>query len=546
MIRTTNLTTPLLNSERASYGSSSSDEGNRASLNGSTNRYTRVLECIVYNSQVTESALHKSIKATSWGLAFVVGMVGNLTFVNLAGEPACLEYGNGTAVPTFNQTDPEGSCLSYNEPYRWTLVVSNAASFGILTTWALLKLVNQVVVVRSAEEKRLSKPEINKCLRIVAKTGAVFLGVVSQIPFAFMAYKYNDNSIPFGVAIVASNFGYPAYSLDLTFQAALRKRNFSPFEKNLYEVKANLLACFQRKKESFLGMSREEKLRFADAIEAIETSEDSDANKLASYLRLFLESDLSNTQIQNSFSIKAGIFASITIGLFLSAMTLSHNWMGGYQGAAEITNLLSPEDNEKYGEAIRQSAAAFVTACSSYLTVKLISGSVTSIFGASTQIVKRKFIPPLSFQLMPTTTTVLKTIALGLAGTCWGAAVQFSRDYFLGNSSKLIEIGSSLANAVLVSTAMQTTSDEAVALYARKYGTNDDKRIIKVVDGIDNIVSKLNETSMRNFAKGLHSMINLLGDRWANDLGITTAALNEYLIHNEDNSSRELSTYASE
>ncbi|NNM43526.1 MAG: hypothetical protein HKM07_04220 [Chlamydiae bacterium] len=483
-------------------GSNRSIQSTESSRNSALNRY--IIDDIIDCSPVLETKCHKITRIGLLSIAIIVGMIGNLTFIPISGGPA--ENDDGT----------------FNEPYRWTLITSNTIGFGILTTWILLKLVNESMKPRSHAEQEISKPTISKCTSVMTKTAAITCGLASQIPLAFMAYAYNDNSIPYAVVVVASNASYPIYSLDLSFKSALQKRNFTDFEKKLHFMKLELIKNLYQKKDEFLSMTLDQKESFVEKVKEIQGKKD-DREKLQVFFNLLFANNAPILSNDAPLLIKGGRVVSKAAGLFLSSMVLSHYWMGGYEGTKVITD----------AEAATQSVAAFVTGCNAYLTIETVINSVVSMFDTSVEVGSRKYRLPFSVQLMPKTATISKMLGLGIAATCWGATVQFSRDYFDGSFEPVVEYGASIANASIIHYAMQATIDEAITTYAAHYGKGREQDFAKIVTGIDNVINKINESSMQNFAAGLKSWLELF-DAPPFACNITVENLNGYLCEKED------------
>lgn len=461
---------------------------------------SRVVINHIQRVETPESTHHKAIRVASQAAYSAISIVGTLTFAKAAGLPA-----------------------GDNNAYKAVLIASNTLAFSALGTSISLTLVNEAMEPKSKAERNLEKSDLGLCAKATGAAISVILGLGAVVPNAYIAYVYNDNKIVYPIIVMLAYSNFPIYSVYLSTQEIFKKRDYSPFEKKLDESKNILLALLSNRKASLLSSNREEQLKIANLLcESITSSDLDETTKLRSHLQILL--DFQNTPAPKESKTATLIqkIATTGSGLFLSAALLSHYWMAGYKATGLITE----------HEISKQSTAAFVTACSTQLTVKLLTGASNRIWNIGKNLIQGKIETPLSVQLFPKFSITSKIVAAATTALCYGATAQFNRDnfgYLPYALEKTLEIGSCIGNALIVHGAMDGIIDGVVPNYAKRFGNEEEQKIAFLFDDLDKLGDAIRKANIQNFGLGLHNWIQLLGDEFGSLFPITKEELNAYV-----------------
>lgn len=112
-----------------------------------------------------------------------------------------------------------------NLAYAIALAYGNAASYEGLIVWSLFNMIEEYVGPRGTEEHALRESKM-VWTRSTILASSVVVGVLSQTPFAYMGYVYNNGSLKLLMPLMtlASDSWFPIYSTHLGLRKLVEDR----------------------------------------------------------------------------------------------------------------------------------------------------------------------------------------------------------------------------------------------------------------------------------------------------------------------------------
>ena len=115
----------------------------------------------------------------------------------------------------------------------------------------------------SQEERFLLESRLGPCLKKTLFITSVLLGMGTQIPFAFIAYKYNDPSpvnpdglvLPIFVVLVDS--WVSTYSAYMGMRSLRERQSLTDYEKGLVQIRSEMQSLIDTNRELLALIDRE-------------------------------------------------------------------------------------------------------------------------------------------------------------------------------------------------------------------------------------------------------------------------------------------------
>lgn len=400
-------------------------------------------------------------------------------------------WGETTGIAIFGK--PAGN----NVPLKICLIASGVGGFGTLTSWLLIKILNEVMHCNSPEEKKIKEGQISQLARVSSLGISTIMGFGSLVPTAYLVYHYNNKSIGDAILVMLANVSLPIRSMQLAIDQGFKRKCCSNIiEERLLEAKNKMsiyLDCFLK---DFLKMNKSNQLTLiATVYETISEFVDKHG-KAKAYMGKIYEKDFS-LELAPVMSTKDALIlhcrkiAVITILPFAFAL-LSHYWVGGKKGFEEFS------DNQ-IGSF---SFAAFTVICNIYIIFNLLGNLTISTYNTTVDIVQGRFVRSLATQLRPTTAIVGKVAATALAAFGWGSTVQVTNDFFSpGSFADFIKYASSIAKCALMLEAMFSAIEEIIPVYERNSCNTEEKQIAEFYHRIQKLQELFDNCSAEEFAK---------------------------------------------
>ena len=376
-----------------------------------------------------------------------------------------------------------------NPIYGTLLAGSSALSYGAIISWCLLNVIDDLLSPQLEEEKSIKKNTFSGYKHTIFKVGLVFLGVISQIPMAYMTYYYNG-IILFPIAVLLIDSGFPIYSLNLTFEKILKRiKKRSPLERRAESVRKDFVSALK------LINSTIEMAVLKNRLKVINDIKNQNKN-----INDFLESLFDNFHynlIKKNKQSKIELtrkWSSRIIGgaLILSQLTLTAVL------AFHAAQLIFKSDSISY------LTAAGVFSINSILDMKLTIKGVENLIKGGTNFIYCKRKETLSSFYYPKT-RLLMQVAAGLICTLsFGGPAKVSQDFFSGQMRYIMQVGTASGTIMLSFAATLILIDKVIEKYMLLKGPDEMKAITSKMKQIRKIIELVEKSSIEEFVKFFH------------------------------------------
>ncbi len=461
-----------------------------------SNFVTYIHDRVIEGIPSAESRAHKVAKRTLQSCAALGGFLARLTVVKVI-----LKYAGD------------------NRAYGIVLVYGNTVSYGSLISWCLLKVVNSEMASISKEEKCLIESKLSSCQQGLLKTALVAIGMVAQVPSAYIAYIYNDKNVLFPIALLSIDSAYPIYSLFLTTEEILKHRRFSAFERKIYSLKQEVIQCIQHHcsviihSEETIGMTYLEELRNIGHLENLPKE------NVKNYFEFLLCSHFLPSSQPDSILISGGRFMAKGAGLLLACSQLYFVYTLGYSASRELTDDI----------ALRYTAAGIITACNAYLGAKVLVNSCIKTYDYVVNVLRGREKKTVASILAPKLRTCLQLVGLATISLSYAGPLQVSEDYFEGNMRTYMKITSVLEIMIISTYAIRELVDDMIKYKLSKSGSPYAKRLIELDRQMQHLITLIERSPFVEFIKLLDVLPTNLLNLWLNKLQLTSEQLQEYV-----------------
>ncbi len=408
----------------------------------------------------------------------------------------------------------------------YSLVVGNTASFSALNSWALLKMINTESNFIKTKNQELNK-NCSKCKNWSLKAICVILGVTSQIPLAYLAYTYNDQKWGYAVLTLASDSGFPSYSLFLTFDALQKKRNMTPFEKKLQATREFLVNRIQDNLKKLLELPFEQRQSIVLELNDIHERADlTPINKCYIYFARLFYPLVEEEQIVESSLKTAGRWIAKGFGGLLTVSRLGIISITSYKAIELFTDSM----------VACGVSSALITGCNTYLTYDVLVKVSGNSYDKIVDLFHGKISPSLSSILYPKISFGLKTVGVLIAGWSWGPSYKASYDYAPEGVKTLAGVTVSVGAAILVINALIDLTSDLIEFYAEKRGESEKKELAELMQRIHQLTLLFQRISLIDFTKFLLTLPAEIFTECALQGNFSTQELIDYLSLKEDDS----------
>ncbi len=418
-----------------------------------------------------------------------------------------------------------------NEAYGVALAYGNTASFAALISWALLNIIDDQMRPLSKEEAALLMQNMSGYKRGGILSASIVMGLISQTPFAYLAYVYNGKRVEMPVLMMLSDSWFPTYSTQLSINAALSQRSFSTFEKELSTIRYALIGLLE---ENRALLDKPEGRM--DYVRALRAFKDNDAqDRPQAYMMHILEgrvATLSKEQLccEGPKCVKPGDGLAWILG---SAAFLSNMGAIGYISYIGWHQIYAEPGFDGTFAALAVGANLYVNGMS-------VPKTAVRLYNLAKSLLLCRYEPTLSDQLAPKLSFALKALGLATAALSYGPSVQISEDYFHGNSTQYgeysneglatyMEIANSCATVLLTSTAILDIVDQIIELSLTKLGSEEAKQLVELNENMRRFSYLLAKSPLLEFAFFLKAAPPELFKKLVQDTQVSTDALSSYL-----------------
>lgn len=396
------------------------------------------------------------------------------------------------------------------------LAFCNSFSDAALITWSMFGMINEGMAPKTPEEQKLLEAHLSKKTSRSLRVLAIVTAVISQGPFAYLAYVYNNNNPLMPVIIFAVDSWVPARSLTLSFTDILERKSCTIFEKQLQQMRANTLGLVQRNQFEFIS-NPDCRERYLDALRELQESEEA-VEYSKEYMGKVLKYNFQPHPPEHMVSKVSRIAAGILGGIF----TASDLGMLGYLSYKGMDLLLSNPIVCGIAASVTVLANAYLYGTSITQTAISLSDSIVSFFA-------RAYQPSLSEQLAPKLTYTLEAICTLIAGFSVGPAIQMSRDFLSDSLSIFEQVTLSSAVVLLVSTALFALIKEITELYVIKWGSPEEKQLMQLYLDMNKLCQIIETSPLLELAKFFNALPEEVFAQIRDAALTTRTALAEYI-----------------
>ena len=415
-----------------------------------------------------------------------------------------------------------------NKIYGGFLAYGACASFGYLVSYSLLEIVDTQMLPLTREEKILTESRMSSTLKKTFFVGATALGVVTQIPFAFIAHKYNDPSTlnPHGllmpIMVIAIDSWVSTYSGYMGLKTLREQRSLDAYERDLLKVRGKMYALIEANRQLLALAGQETRLDFVRSYNRIKIIDESPDRVTALYT-LFTDRIIDQTlepspcarRIDNTVKAYGYLCAFCNIG------TLGYiSWVG----TDKLANSLG----------LDITITALYVGTALYLNTTAIPQTAVTLFNLFKSLFTCSYQPTLSDQLTPKLSFTLKALGLATAALSYGIAIELSKDYYKSQEGLevFMEITLTSATTFLVSMAILSITDQLLETKIEHFGSEEEKGIIKVYKKMKHFSSVLASSPLIEVACFLKVLPETAVQELIANTEITLTNLGEFIDRN--------------
>lgn len=353
----------------------------------------------------------------------------------------------------------------------------NMVSFSSFLMWSSKDMIDHVFYALKTSEHKQTK-SLERCRQIAIIALSSLSGLASQLPYIFLAWKYNPSN---KAMVVLSGFDVipPVYSLYLTMNHMFSKYACSYTTQKVLKVKKYLLERLDMKMKQIING------KFLGSEFDIMLSRE--MSTLDSFNYFF--SDLTQDSIEFEPENLRAEFIQYKIAQAIGTVLICAQlfWTGylSYQGVDQLTS-----NKIELGFIF-----TYVIICNLALTRFVLIGSIYKLISsASYCLSNQRSYNYIAERLMPKTTLALRALVLIIASASFIPAVTLSNDFLDQNYTMLSFIPYGLALVFMNYLPLKNLVNTSVCYGLNHFGSIENKKEIKVYDHYKS-VSRIIENS---------------------------------------------------
>jgi hypothetical protein len=375
-----------------------------------------------------------------------------------------------------------------------TVATSNFTTRTFLVTWSFHNMIDGEIGLEGKIRRQISGKNLNVAQRIAIKVAVFTISIIAQTPRAYLAYVYNHHEVIYAILTYLSLVAVPAYSLDLSFTAALKVRKFTPFERKLNKISKDIQKQIQTCRSKLLSLSADDRLRLLDSITHLAENTPKEA-VAALFVKIWREGSLPpkpETTSQKVRRVASKVLSGITSAATIAAQTGFLAWVGK-KGAESL----------ELHEGLAYTIAVLIFLSNLYLTTKVMRRRSETLF-------KQILFKPLQVLtgnsvvsvIMPKARAAAGAVALPVSVFSTGTMVQAVTDYVTGDIGYVLKVLVPLSMFLLGHEAINELVDELFTeLILACNGSETDKNLLKLDRSLKRLKFIVATMSPENFAK---------------------------------------------
>ncbi len=409
--------------------------------------------------------------------------------------------------------------------YGAFLSYGTCASFGYLVAFSFLEIIDSQMKPLTREERDLLESRVGPTLKKVFFVSATTLGAVTQIPFAYIAYKYNDPSTlnPDGLVMpiltVAIDSWVSTYSTYMGLKAIGEKRSLNQYEKELSIVRGKMLFHLEENRQLLSLVDSETRSSFVDTFERIQNVEEA-SDRVQQFYTLCTRRISDQTLAPSNF-VKGIDYVVQTYGYLCAGCNIGTLGYIAYLGTDAFASSLG----------LNITITALYVGTALYLNTTAIPKTASVLFNLAKDIFTCGYKPSISDRLTPKLSFTLKALGLATAALAYGMPIELSQEYYEEHEWLEVTMDVTLTSATtfLVSMAILSITDALLETKIEKLGSEDEKRIIKLYHKMKHFSSGLASSPLLETALFLKAIPPEALDQLIENTRITTENLEDYI-----------------
>ncbi|MEM7174503.1 MAG: hypothetical protein AAF443_01040 [Chlamydiota bacterium] len=483
----------LLNQSYRLQSSQSGGQGNIALV---------INDSIINSLNVQESKLHLVARRLFQSLSIVAGFSGRIPFIEMN-----LKLGGD------------------NKPYGGALAYGTCASFGYLVSYSLLEIVNSQMTPLSKEEKALKESRIGPSIKKVIFISSMILGFSTQIPFAYIAYKYNSPSSlnPKGllmpIMVISIDSWVSTYSGYMGLKTLREVKSLDAYEKQLARVRAKMASLIECNRQLLVSANHETQINFIDSYERIKEVDDI-SDRVKKLYVLFTN----NASDQTLSPSRCAKYIDWTVKAYGYLCAISNIGTLGYIAWRGTNDLMS-------NNVANVTVTSLYVGTALYLNATAIPATAVKLFNLFKNFLMCNYKPTLSDKLTPKLSFSLKALGLVTASLSYGPAVEIVKGYY-GDKEGLdlfMEVVLSCATIFLVSMAIFSITNQILEYKIERMGTEEEKKLIAVHKKMLKLASVLESSPLIEIALFLKILPENIFNELISQTAIAISNLDSYI-----------------
>lgn len=477
---------PYLDPSQRSYGDS------RISFSEDCPKIQLFIEKQLIEGQtVRETRVHRIVRNSLQATVVTAGMAARLAYVRVS--------------------------LAYSNSVFGIVLASNSGlSFGAVLAWCFLNVIHDKLAPLSPEEEELLRSRLPKRLRLLVTVSVVTAGVMAKTPFAYIVYVYNNKEWLYPLLTLLVDSGYPIYSLHLSAEALLKRRQIASFERRLSQVKDKLISKLEGMRTKLAAMSKSERTQVLSQLDGLQTLTTL-SNPSTEYLKVLLSNSM-KSQGENR-SIKVGRVGAAAGGLVLTVSQMIFVGVLAYHGAKLFTEY----------EVGAITTVIFVVICNFFLSFEVLIKTSIKTYDVGVKCLRRIPQQSLAGSLYPKIQASLMIVSLGIVALSYSGPLQVCRDNFSGNFGVFMQVTSVMATVLLSLTAMFALTDDIIAEGGIRFGSPEHRQLLRLDTNLQRLIRLLKESPFVEFLLFLKCLPREKYTAWLNKLQLKQEDIQFYL-----------------
>lgn len=446
----------------------------------------------------SESNCRKNSRRIAKALAIIGGPIARLPFVRIPMKHA-----------------------GENTFYQIILVYGNTTSYGAVISWCFLKIVDSQMTSRTSDEVALTEINKSPCFKTTLKIGLTAMGVLAQVPLAYLAYYYNDKDILYPIAVLVMDSAFPIYSLLLSAEEISRRQRLAPYEKKLVEFKNKTKATLQKIQYDLIKNKNQVKSCFEELNSLQSQSNLTSQEKVRHYLATILNKHQPEDAIPytRSCPVLLGRGLSGACGVVLGVSQCYFMYTLGSFATKEMW------DNEF----ATYTVAGFITACTAYLNFDVVMKSTLKTYDMVIDYFQDKDLRSSASYLQPKLWSGLQLLGLITTGLSYSGPMQACADFYEGDMRIAMQVTSVISTMMLTTYALNELINDLVVGHSLKWGGKEIKQLAKMHSELQYVIDIVDKSPLIEFAYFLKVLPEDVMTKWRDELGISADDLGQCL-----------------